>query len=44
LHRLIEDAVREDATKDAEPGVSAGTFHALQENMNGFWIYRTDPK
>jgi pyrroloquinoline quinone biosynthesis protein E len=44
LHGLIEAAVREDATKDAAPGVSAGTFHALQENMNGFWTYRTDPK
>jgi hypothetical protein len=44
LHRLIEDAVREDATKDAGPGVSSGTFHALQENMNGFWTYRTDSK
>src|SRR4030081_494903 len=44
LHRLIEDAVREDAKTETAPEASAGTFHALQENMNGFWTYRTDPK
>jgi pyrroloquinoline quinone biosynthesis protein E len=44
LHQLIEDAVREDAKTETSRDASAGTFHALQENMNGFWIYRTDPK
>jgi pyrroloquinoline quinone biosynthesis protein E len=44
LHRLIEDAVREDARTEIARDASVGTLHALQENMNGFWIYRTDPK
>lgn len=44
LHRLIEDAVREDARTETAPDASAGTLHALQENPNGFWTYRTDPK
>ncbi len=43
LHRLIEDAVREDAGTGAAPEVDEGSFHVLQEKMAGFWSYRTDP-
>jgi len=43
LHHLIEDAVREDATGSA-PQAHEAPFHVLQEKMNGFWSYRTDPK
>jgi len=44
LHRLIEDAVREDARTETAPDATTGTFHALQGSMNGFWTYRTDPE
>jgi PqqA peptide cyclase len=44
LHHLIEEAVREDAVADAVTGAQEGSFHVLQEKMDGFWSYRTDPK
>jgi PqqA peptide cyclase len=44
LHHLIEDAVREDAVMSAAPEVTGAPFHVLQEKMDGFWSYRTDPK
>jgi hypothetical protein len=44
LHHLIEDAVREDAVMGSAPEVSRAPFHVLQEKMDGFWSYRTDPK
>jgi PqqA peptide cyclase len=44
LHHLIEDAVREDAVTSASPEVVGAPFHVLQEKMDGFWNYRTDPK
>jgi len=44
LHHLIEDAVREDAVMNAAPEVTGAPFHVLQEKMDGFWSYRTDPK
>jgi pyrroloquinoline quinone biosynthesis protein E len=44
LHRVIEDAVREDSGTGAVPEVAEAPFHVLQEKMAGFWDYRTDPK
>jgi pyrroloquinoline quinone biosynthesis protein E len=44
LHHLIEDAVRKDAVKDSAPEIREAPFHVLQEKMDGFWSYRTDPK
>ena len=44
LHHLIEDAVREDAVTGLVPEAGAASFHVLQEKMDGFWSYRTDPK
>ena len=44
LHRLVEDAVREDASQVAVPQMREAPFHVLQEKMAGFWSYRTDPK
>ncbi len=49
MHGLIEDAVREDAGAAKESSGSAfgareAPFHVLQEKMDGFWSYRTDPK
>ena len=44
LHHLIEEAVREDAVTGSAPEVTAAPFHVLQEKMDGFWSYRTDPK
>jgi pyrroloquinoline quinone biosynthesis protein E len=44
LHHLIEDAVREDTKPRIAPSERDAPFHVLQENMAGFWIYRTDPK
>jgi PqqA peptide cyclase len=44
LHHLIEDAVREDAVSGFVPEAGAAPFHVLQEKMDGFWSYRTDPK
>ncbi len=44
LHRLIEDAVREDAATETFPPPHQAPFHVLQEKMAGFWSYRTDPK
>ncbi|HLX82576.1 MAG TPA: pyrroloquinoline quinone biosynthesis protein PqqE [Terriglobales bacterium] len=44
MHRLIEDAVREDAGTGTVPEIEQGSFHVLQEKMDGFWSYRTDPK
>jgi PqqA peptide cyclase len=44
LHRVIEDAVREDAATESFPPPHQAPFHVLQEKMAGFWSYRTDPK
>ncbi len=49
MHRLIEDAVRNDGTSETEsaapiPQPREASFHVLQEKMAGFWSYRTDPK
>jgi len=49
LHRLIEEAVREEAIQPdretiAAPETIEAPFHVLQERMAGFWSYRTDPK
>jgi PqqA peptide cyclase len=44
LHQLIVDAVREDAVAASPPEVHEAPFHLLQEKMDGFWSYRTDPK
>jgi pyrroloquinoline quinone biosynthesis protein E len=44
LHHVIEDAVREDAVTDSAPEIREAPFHVLQEKMDGFWSYRTDPK
>jgi PqqA peptide cyclase len=44
LHQLIVDAVREDAVAASPPEVHEAPFHVLQEKMDGFWSYRTDPK
>jgi pyrroloquinoline quinone biosynthesis protein E len=44
MHRLIEDAVREDAGTRVVPEIEQGSFHVLQEKMAGVWSYRTDPK
>jgi pyrroloquinoline quinone biosynthesis protein E len=44
LHHLIEDAVRVDAVTGLAPAAREAPFHVLQENMAGFWSYRTDPK
>jgi pyrroloquinoline quinone biosynthesis protein E len=44
LHRLIEDAVREEAATRTFPPPQQAPFHVLQEKMAGFWSYRTDPK
>lgn len=44
LHHLIEEAVREDAVTDPAPEPRGAPFHVLQENMAGFWKYRTDPR
>jgi len=44
LHHLIEDAVREDATPGPAPEAREAPFHVLQQEMAGFWSYRTDPK
>ena len=43
MHRLVEDAVREDASQVAVPQMREAPFHVLQEKMAGFWSYRTDP-
>ena len=45
LHRLIEEAVKEDAVKEnGVPEIHEAPFHILQNQMAGFWSYRTDPK
>ena len=44
MHHLIEEAVREDAVTGSAPEVTGAPFHVLQEKMDGFWSYRTDPK
>jgi PqqA peptide cyclase len=44
LHHIVEDAVREDATPGSTPEAREAPFHILQEQMAGFWSYRTDPK
>ena len=44
LHRLVEEVVRKDAASGASAEVSEGPFHVLQGKMEGFWVYRTDPK
>jgi pyrroloquinoline quinone biosynthesis protein E len=44
LHHIVEDAVREDATPGSTPEAREAPFHVLQEQMAGFWSYRTDPK
>jgi pyrroloquinoline quinone biosynthesis protein E len=44
MHRLIEDAVQEDAGTGTVPEIQQASFHVLQEKMAGFWSYRTDPK
>ncbi len=44
MHHLIEEAVREDAVADSIAVAQEGSFHVLQEKMDGFWSYRTDPK
>lgn len=43
LHHLIEDAVREDTPRRSTE-VPDAPFHVLQDQMAGFWSYRTDPK
>jgi pyrroloquinoline quinone biosynthesis protein E len=48
LHHLVEAAVRDDAAGEEGTTVSApesreGSFQILQEEMAGFWNYRTDP-
>jgi pyrroloquinoline quinone biosynthesis protein E len=50
LHRLIEDAVREDTVMREDtvtgsaPNIHEAPFHVLQDKMVGFWSYRTDTK
>jgi len=44
LHHLVEAAVREDAVAGSSPEAHAAPFRVLQEEMAGFWSYRTDPK
>src|SRR5271167_2742732 len=44
LHHIVEDAVREDATPGSAPEAREAPFHVLQQEMAGFWSYRTDPK
>jgi PqqA peptide cyclase len=44
LHRLIEDAVREDTATGSAPNIHEAPFRVLQDKMVGFWSYRTDPK
>ncbi|MGC2246087.1 MAG: pyrroloquinoline quinone biosynthesis protein PqqE [Terriglobales bacterium] len=45
LHRLIEEAVNEDAVKkNGVPEIREAPFHILEEKMSAFWSYRTDPK
>jgi pyrroloquinoline quinone biosynthesis protein E len=44
LHSLIEEAVRADAQLVPGPEVKAAPLPILQEEMSGFWSYRTDPK
>jgi PqqA peptide cyclase len=44
LHGLIEKAVRADGAEGAVPEIREASFHVLQEKMDGFWSYRTDPK
>ncbi|MGA9527185.1 MAG: pyrroloquinoline quinone biosynthesis protein PqqE [Terriglobales bacterium] len=49
MHRVIEDAIRNDGVREAEPAdlvrePREAPFHVLQEKMAGFWSYRTDPK
>lgn len=44
LHHIVEDAVREDATAGSGPEPREAPFHVLQQEMAGFWSYRTDPK
>jgi len=45
LHRIIEDAVREDTTQEnAVSDFREAPFHVLQEKMGSLWSYRTDPK
>ncbi len=49
MHSLIEDAVRADAVPEngapgSAPQARQAPFHVLQEKMDGFWSYRTDPK
>jgi PqqA peptide cyclase len=44
LHRLVEDAVREDAVRGSTPEIREAPFHVTEEKMAGSWSYRTDPK
>ena len=49
MHRLIEDAVRndgapEDTAVGSIPQRHEASLHVLQKKMAGFWSYRTDPK
>ena len=47
-HRVIENAVRDNAVRDEEKNGfdhrgRDGPFHVLQGSMANFWSYRTDP-
>src|SRR5580704_1467595 len=44
LHHLVEEAVRAVDEAVAVPEAREAPFHVLQEEMGGFWSYRTDPK
>ena len=44
LHHIVEDAVREHAVTEPAPDACEAPFHVLQQEMAGFWSYRTDPK
>ncbi|MGB8978439.1 MAG: SPASM domain-containing protein, partial [Terriglobales bacterium] len=45
LHRIIDEAVREDAAQEnAVSEFHEAPFHVLQEKMSGLWSYRIDPK
>ena len=44
LHHLVEEAVRAVDEAGAVPEAREAPFHVLQEEMGGFWSYRTDPK
>ncbi len=44
LHHLVEEAVRAVDEAGAVPEAREAPFHVMQEEMGGFWSYRTDPK